>query len=122
MRMGETEPGPADSTLGEWNAIERLILTEHDDFPLEQSPDESLKNAFEQVCSIEGQPLQSTRPPSYPYFAIIKDRLYRVTQDAQTKQDTTQLLVPKIHREMLFQAALCNPMAGHHTTGRISQL
>ncbi len=50
----------------------------------------------------DGQPLQSTRPSSYPYFAILKDRLYRVTQDAQTKQDTTQLLVPKSHREMLF--------------------
>ncbi len=52
-------------------------------------------------------------PPSYPYFAILKDRLYRVTQDAQSKQDTTQLLVPKSRREMLFQAAHCNPMAGH---------
>ncbi len=36
-----------------------------------------------------------------------------MTQDAQTKQDTTQLLVPKSRREMLFQAAHCNPMAGH---------
>ncbi len=48
-----------------------------------------------------------------PYFAIIKDRLYRVTQDAQTKEDTTHLLVPKSRREMLFQVAHCNPMAGH---------
>ncbi len=82
-------------------------------FPLEQSQDESLRNACDQVRSIDGQPLQSARPPSYPYFAILKDRLYRVTQDAQSKQDTTQLLVPKSHREMLFQAAHCNPMAGH---------
>ncbi len=113
MRTGEAEPGPADSAPGEQNAIETLILTERDDFPLEQSQHESLKNAFEQVCSIDGQPLQSTRPPSYPYFAILKDRLYRVTQDAQPKQDTTQLLVPKSRREMLFQVAHCNPMAGH---------
>ncbi len=64
--------------------------------------------------SREGRwPLQSARPPSYPYFAILKDTLYRVTQDAQTKQDTTQLLVPKSRRKMLFQAAHCNPMAGH---------
>ncbi len=95
------------------NAVERLILTECDDFPLEQSQDESLRNAFDQVRSIDGRPLQSSRPPSYPYFAILKDRLYRVTQDAQSKQDTTQLLVPKSRREMLFQAAHCNPMAGH---------
>ncbi len=107
------EPRLTDSVLGEQNAVERLILTERDDFSLEQSRDESLKNAFEQVCSIDGQPRQSARPPSYPYFAILKDRLYEVTQDAQTKQDTTQLLVPKSCREMLFQAAHCNPMAGH---------
>ncbi len=98
----EVEPGPADSAPGERNAVERLILTECDDFPLEQSQDESLKNAFERVCSIDGQPLQSTRSPSYPYFAILKDKLYWLTQDAQTKQDTTQLLVPKSRREMLF--------------------
>ncbi len=113
VRTGEAEPGPAEAAPGEWSAVERLILTERDDFPLEQSQDESLKNAFDQVRSIDGRPLQSARPPSYPYFAILKDRLCRVTQDAQSKQDTTQLLVPKSRREMLFQAAHCNPMAGH---------
>ncbi len=113
VRTGEAEPGPAEAAPGERNAVERLILTERDDFPLEQSQDESLRNAFDQVRSIDGQPLQSAWPPSYPYFAILKDRLYRVTQDAQSKQDTTQLLVPKSRREMLFQAAHCNPMAGH---------
>ncbi len=113
VRSGEAEPGLAEAAPGDRNAIERLILTERDDFPLEQSQDESLRNAFEQVRSIDGRPLQTARPPSYPYFAILKDRLYRVTQDAQSKQDTTQLLVPKSRREMLFQAAHCNPMAGH---------
>lgn len=82
-------------------------------FSLEQSQDETLKNAFDQVRSINGQLLQPTRPASYPYFAIIKDSLFQVTQDAQTKEETTQLLVPKSCREMLFQTALCNPMAGH---------
>ncbi len=113
VRTGEAEPGPAEAAPGERSAVERLILTERDDFPLEQSQDESLRNAFDQVRSIDGRPLQSARPPSYPYFAILKDRLYRVTQDAKSKQDTTQLLVPKSRREMLFQAAHCNPMAGH---------
>ncbi len=111
--MGVAEPGPRDTGQGEQSVIERLILPERDDFPLEQSQDESLKWAFEQVQTIDGQRLQPARPLSYPYFAILKDRLYRVTQDAQTKQDTTQLLVPKGRREMLFQAAHCNPMAGH---------
>ncbi len=117
VRTGEAEPGPAEAAPGERSAVERLILTERDDFPLEQSQDESLRNAFDQVRSIDGQitvsQIQSARPPSYPYFAILKDRLYRVTQDAQSKQDTTQLLVPKSRLEMLFQAAHCNPMAGH---------
>ncbi len=113
MRTGEAEPGPAEAAPGERNTVERLILMERDDFPLEQSQDESLRNAFDHVRSIDGQPLQSARPPSYPYFSVLKDRLYRVIQDAQSKQDTTQLLVPKSRREMLFQAPHCNPMAGH---------
>ncbi len=102
-RTRETEPRLDDSAPGEQNAVERLILTERDDFPLEQSWDKSWKNAFEHVCSIDIQTLQSAWPPSYPYFAILKDRLYRGFQDTQTKQDTTQLLVPKSRREMLFQ-------------------
>ncbi len=113
VQAGEAEPRPAEPGPGEPSAIERLILSERDNFPLEQSRDETLKHAFEQVGFIDGQPLQSARPLSYPYFAILKDRLYRVTQDTQTKQDTTQLLVPKSRREMLFQAAHYNPMAGH---------
>ncbi len=112
-QVGVAEPGPRDTGQGEPSVNERLILPERDDFPLEQSHDESLKWAFEQVQTIDGQRLQPARPLSYPYFAILKDRLYRVTQDAQTKQDTTQLLVPKSRRETLFQAAHCNPMVGH---------
>lgn len=113
VQVEEAEQGPLRSEPWEQGEIGRLILSEHDDFPLEQSQDESLKHAFEQVHYIDGQPLQPAHPLSSPYFAIIKDRLYRVTQDAQTKEDTTQLLVPKSRHEMLFQAAHCNPMAGH---------
>ncbi len=71
VRTGEAEPGPAEAAPGERSAVERLILTERDDFPLEQSQDESLKNAFNQVRSIDGRPLQSARPPSYPYYIPI---------------------------------------------------
>ncbi len=102
VQVGEAEPRPTGSVPGEPNAVERLILTERDYFPREQSRDETLKKAFEQVYSIDGQPLQSVRPLSYTYFAILKDRLYRVTQDTQTKQDTTQLLVPKSRLEKLI--------------------
>ncbi len=51
VRSGEAEPGLAEAAPGDRNAIERSILTERDDFPLEQSQDETLRNAFAQVCS-----------------------------------------------------------------------
>ncbi len=43
VRTGEAEPGPAEAAPGERSVVERLILTERDDFPLEQSQDESLR-------------------------------------------------------------------------------
>ncbi len=46
------------------------------------------------------------------FLGIIR-YLGHLTQDVQLKQDTTQLLVPKSRWKMLFQAAHCNPMAGH---------
>uniref|UniRef100_A0A8C1SK78 Gypsy retrotransposon integrase-like protein 1 n=1 Tax=Cyprinus carpio TaxID=7962 RepID=A0A8C1SK78_CYPCA len=112
-QVGESVPGPSGAVSGEPSGLARLNLSSRDDFPLEQSQDETLKHAFEQVRAIDGQVLHPDRALSHPYFAIIKDRLYRVTRDAQTKEDTTQLLVPRSRREMLFQTAHCNPMAGH---------
>ncbi len=76
MQMGEAERGPLSSEPGEQSGIERLILSERNDFPLEQTQDESIKHAFEQVRYIDGQPVQPVRPLSHPYFAIVKDRLY----------------------------------------------
>ncbi len=63
-QVGEAEPGPMGAQTGEWSAVVRKNLTEFDDFPLEQSQDETLKNAFDQVRSIDGQPLQLTQPLS----------------------------------------------------------
>ncbi|XP_057214591.1 uncharacterized protein LOC130569165 [Triplophysa rosa] len=113
VQVGDGEPGPLTSDSEERSAVEKINFSQCDDFPLEQSQDDSLKNAFDQVRTIDGQTLHPAQPRSYPYFAIIKDRLYRVTQDTQSKEDTTQLVIPKSRREMLFQAAHCNPMAGH---------
>ncbi len=59
MQAGDAEAISTESVPGEPNAVERLILTERDDFPLVQSRDEMLKNAFEQVHSIDRQPFQS---------------------------------------------------------------
>ncbi len=46
VRMGEVEPRPTGSEPGEPSVAERLILLERDDFTLDQSRDETLKNAF----------------------------------------------------------------------------
>ncbi len=112
-QTGDAVPGPSPTDAEETRARAELNSPELDDFPLEQSRDETLKNAYDRVRSIDGQLLQPDQPLSYPYFSLIKDRLYRVTQETQAKGNTTQLLVPKSRREMLFQAAHCSPMAGH---------
>ncbi len=51
IQVGEAEQVPLSSELREQSEIERLILSE---FPLEQTQDESLKHAFEQVRYIDG--------------------------------------------------------------------
>ncbi len=112
-RTGEALAGPSPPASEETRASEGVRTPELDDFPLEQSRDETLKNAYDRVRSIDGQLLRPDLPLSYPYFSLIKERLYRVTQEAQSKEITTQLLVPKSRREMLFQAAHCTLMAGH---------
>lgn len=83
------------------------------DFPLEQLCDDTLRHAFERVQVIDEQNLQHDRPLSFSYFAINNDRVYPVYQDTQTKEDTAQLLVPKSHRQILFQVAHSNPMTRH---------
>lgn len=47
------------------------------------------KDSFDWVRNIDGQLLLF-----YPYFSIIREGLYQVAQDAQTKEDPAQLLVP----------------------------
>ncbi len=112
-QAGEALVGPSPPASEGTRAGEGVKPPELDDFPLEQSRDEALKNAFDRVRSVDGQLLQPNVPLSFPYFALIKERLYRVTQDAQSKEVTTQLLVPRSRREMIFQATHCTPMAGH---------
>ncbi len=107
-QTGEALAVPSPTASEEATASEVVRPPELDDFPLEQSRDETLKNAYDRVRSVDGQLLQPDVPLSFPYFSLIKERLYRVTcKDAQSKEMTTQLLVPKSRREMLFQAAHC---------------
>ena len=107
----EVDPTPGPEPRDPPAAEGLFPVTE--DFPLEQSRDDTLKHAFEQVLAVDGQPVGPVATFSPPYFCVIRDRLYRVTRDSQTKIDTTQLLVPKCRREQVFQAAHYNPMAGH---------
>lgn len=43
MQAGEAELGPSVTEPGEQSEIERLILLERNDFPLEQTQDETIK-------------------------------------------------------------------------------
>ncbi|XP_062418320.1 uncharacterized protein LOC134129059 [Pungitius pungitius] len=89
-----------------------------EDFPLEQSRDDTLRSAYDQVIKIDGQLVRPDAAQSYPHFSLIRDRLYRVSRDTRTGEENTQLLVPKSRREMIFQAAHYNPMAGHMGYGK----
>ncbi len=82
-RTGEAVAVPSPPASEETTASEVMRPPELDDFHLEQSRDETLKNAYDRVRSIDGQLLQPDVPLSFPYFSLIKERLYRVTQDAQ---------------------------------------
>ena len=62
---------------------------------------------------IDGQKVRPDAALTHPYFSVVRDRLYRVSRDTQSGEEITQLLVPKSRREMIFQAAHHNPMAGH---------
>ncbi len=46
MQVREAEPGPMGAETGEQSAVARRNPTECDDFPLEQSQDEMLKNVL----------------------------------------------------------------------------
>ena len=63
--------------------------------------------------AIDGSKVRPDAALTYPHFIVVRDRLYRVSRDTQSEEVVTQLLVPRSRREMVFQAAHYNPMAGH---------
>lgn len=77
-------PGPSTSALckrdGEEGRGSHFPLH---GFPLQQLHDETLRHTFDQVRVN----LQLNVLLSHQSFSIIKERLYRVTQDTQTKDD-----------------------------------
>lgn len=46
-------------------------------------------------------------------FLIIKDKFYQVIKVAQTKEETTQFLVPKIHQRNLGQDKTVHQLMAH---------
>ncbi len=67
------------------------------DFPLKQSCDEKLKNAYNQVRRVDRQLLQPGQSLSYPSFSLIKDRL----SGYLGLPDTTELSRKLLQREIL---------------------
>uniref|UniRef100_A0AAQ4REK5 Gypsy retrotransposon integrase-like protein 1 n=1 Tax=Gasterosteus aculeatus aculeatus TaxID=481459 RepID=A0AAQ4REK5_GASAC len=112
-RLSDAADGEGESAGPPMGTPPTPELRSMEDFPLEQSRDDTLRFAFDQVMQIDGQVVRPDAVLSYPHFSLIRDRLYRVSRDTQTGQEITQLLVPKSRRETVFQAAHYNPMAGH---------
>lgn len=69
-----------------------------------------MKDALGQIY---GQLIRTNAVVTFPYFAIISDRLYMVSRDTQPGEEVSQLLVPKSCQEIIFQTAHHSPMAGH---------
>ena len=44
-----------------------------EDFPFEQSRDDTLRFAFDQVRSVDGHLVHPDTAPSHPFFSIIRD-------------------------------------------------
>uniref|UniRef100_A0A8P4KG28 Gypsy retrotransposon integrase-like protein 1 n=1 Tax=Dicentrarchus labrax TaxID=13489 RepID=A0A8P4KG28_DICLA len=112
-RLSDTAEGEGGPVVPPPEAPQVPMWRSTEDFPLEQSRDSTLRFAFDQVIQIDGQLVRPDAVQTYPHFALVRDRLYRVSRDTQTAEEITQLLVPDSRRETVFQAAHYNPMAGH---------
>ena len=112
-RLSDAADGEVEGTAEAPVEALRVPLHSMEDFPLEQSRDDTLRSAFDQVIQIDGHKVRPDAALTYPHFALNRDRLYRVSRDTKSGSVITQLLVPRNRREMIFQAAHYNPMAGH---------
>ncbi len=78
-QTGDAVSGPAQTGSEEKRGRVELKPPEPEDFPFEQSRDERLKTRMTE--SAPSMDSFSTLISRYPYFSLIKDRSYRVTQD-----------------------------------------
>ena len=113
VRVSDAGQGSGEEAGGSQPEVQAPTFPPVDDFPLEQSRDATLRSAFDQVIAVDGTRVQPDAVLTYPHFVVVRDRLYRVGRDTQSEEVVTQLLVPRSRREMVFQAAHYNPMAGH---------
>ena len=94
-RLPDTAEGEGAPARPSSEALQVPDLCSMEDFPLEQSRDDTLRFALDQVIRIDGHMVRPDAALAYPHFSLLRDRLYRVSHDTQTGEINTQLLVPK---------------------------
>jgi len=96
-RSSDAVSGGAGVPFSETPRLPELHPVE--DFPREQSRDDTLRFGFDQVIKIDGHMVRPDSALSYPHFSLIRDRLYRVSRDTNSAE-----IITVVHY---------NPMAGH---------
>lgn len=86
------------------------VLPSMEDFSLDQSRDDTLHSAFDQVIKNYRQMVCPDSAKAFPHFVLIRDRLYLVSCDTHTREEHTQLLVLKSRQEVVFQVTHYNLM------------
>ncbi len=81
--------GPAPPASGETRTSEGVRTPELDDFPLEQSRDETLKNTYDRVRSIDGH------PPLLPLFFPYKREVVSGNPRGPVKGDNNPVIGPQ---------------------------
>lgn len=110
----DTTSGEDEELVGpSWETPLSPGIHSMDNFPLEQSRDDALRSAFDQVMRIDGQMVRPEAALTFPHFVLSRERLHCVSHNTCTQEEHTQLLVPRSCGEIFFQAPHCNPMAIH---------
>lgn len=88
------------------------VMHPTEDFSLEQSRDDTLRSAYDQVIDIDGLLVHPEASRTYTHFQLRNDRLYRVSLDTRTNEICTQLLVPQSRRETFSRRLIQTPWQG----------
>jgi len=112
---GDGDARSSDAVSGEWreagvpfSETPRLPeLHPVEDFPREQSRDDTLRFGFDQVIQIDGHMVRPDSALSYPHFSLIRDRLYRVSRDTKSAIPTKRTGI----QICISPSGLCNPIS-----------